>query len=168
MIVVFFVAIKFFYVFAVRVLFHNISTVDIWRRAKHDLKYSLRKQSYRKQFSKREIELNSWRIDTNSKRRDKLCIIAEILEIAKEGTLKTQIMYKANLSFAQLNDYLKFMLKIRLLNKVVEFGKDEYFATEKGLDFLQRQCELTELLRGEDEHLKNGAKSPPASLLRKS
>ena len=168
MIVVFFVAIKFFYVFAVRVLFHNISTVDILRRAKHDLKYSLRKQSYRKQFSKREIELNSWRIDTNSKRRDKLCIIAEILEIAKEGTLKTQIMYKANLSFAQLNDYLKFMLKIRLLNKVVEFGKDEYFATEKGLDFLQRQCELTELLRGEDEHLKNGAKSPPASLLRKS
>jgi len=168
LIVVFFVAIKFFYVFAVRVLFHNISTVDIWRRAKHDLKYSLRKQSYRKQFSKREIELNSWRIDTNSKRRDKLCIIAEILEIAKEGTLKTQIMYKANLSFAQLNDYLEFMLKIRLLNKVVEFGKDEYFATEKGLDFLQRQCELTELLRGEDEHLKNGAKSPPASLLRKS
>ena len=168
MIVVFFVAIKFCYVFAVRVLFHNISTVDIWRRAKHDLKYSLRKQSYRKQFSKREIELNSWRIDTNSKRRDKLCIIAEILEIAKEGTLKTQIMYKANLSFAQLNDYLKFMLKIRLLNKVVEFGKDESCATEKGLDFLQRQCELTELLRGEDEHLKNGAKSPPASLLRKS
>jgi predicted transcriptional regulator len=132
------------------------------------LKILTAKQSYRKQFSKREIELNSWRIDTASKRRDKLCIIAEILEIAKDGTLKTQIMYKANLSFAQLNDYLKFMLKIRLLNKVVESGKDEYFSTEKGLDFLQRQCELTELLRGEDEHLKNGAKVPPASLLRKS
>ena len=161
-------AIKFFYAFAIRILFHNITSVDIWRHAKHDLKYSLRKQSYRKQFSKREIELNSWRIDTNSKRRDKLCIIAEILEIAREGTLKTQIMYKANLSFAQLNDYLKFMLKIRLLNKVVESGKDEYFATEKGLDFLQRQCELTELLRGEDERPKTGVKVPPESLLRKS
>src|SRR3990170_2982703 len=132
------------------------------------LKILIAKQSYRKQFSKREIELNSWRIDTNSKRRDKLCIIAEILEIAKEGTLKTQIMYKANLSFAQLNDYLKFMLKIRLINKITENGKDEYFATEKGLDFLQRQCELTELLRGEDEHPKTGVKVPPASLLRKS
>jgi predicted transcriptional regulator len=132
------------------------------------LKIFIAKQSYRKQFSKREIELNSWRIDTASKRRDKLCIIAEILEIAKEGTLKTQIMYKANLSFAQLNDYLKFMLKIRLLNKVVEGGKDEYFATEKGLDFLQRQCELTELLKGEDEQLKSRVKVPPERLLRKS
>ena len=133
------------------------------------LKILTAKQAYRKLFHKREIELNSWIAETQtSKRRDKLCIIAEILEIAKEGTLKTQIMYKANLSFAQLNDYLKFMLKIRLLNKVVESGKDEYFSTEKGLDFLQRQCELTELLRGEDEHLKNGAKVPPASLLRKS
>jgi predicted transcriptional regulator len=58
--------------------------------------------------------LNSWRNDS-SKRRDKLSIISEILEIAKEGTLKTQIMYKANLSFAQLNDYLKFMVKTSLL-----------------------------------------------------
>src|SRR4030066_1108459 len=133
------------------------------------LKILSAKQAYRKLFHKREIELNSWIAETTtSKRRDKLCIIAEILEIAKEGTLKTQIMYKANLSFAQLNDYLKFMLKIRLLNKVVEFGKDEYFATEKGLDFLQRQCELTELLRGEDERIKTGVKVPPESLLRKS
>ena len=36
--------------------------------------------------------------------------MADILEIAKEGTLKTQIMYKANLSFTQLSDYLSFML----------------------------------------------------------
>ena len=58
--------------------------------------------------------MNSWRIDP-PKRRDKLYIIAEILEIAKEGILKTQIMYRANLSFTQLNEYLKFMLKINLL-----------------------------------------------------
>src|SRR4030067_3819551 len=132
------------------------------------LKILSAKHSYRKQLCKKEIELNSYLTDTASKRRDKLCIIAEILEIAREGTLKTQIMYKANLSFAQLNDYLKFMLKIRLLNKVVESGKDEYFATAKGLDFLQRQCELTELLRGEDDRSKTGVKVPPESLLRKS
>ena len=106
--------------------------------------------------------------DTTSKRRDKLCIIAEILEIAKEGTLKTQIMYKANLSFAQLNDYLKFMLKIQLMEKLVDQGKDVYVSTEKGLDFLQRQCELTELLKTEEEKPRNGAKIPPANLLRKS
>src|SRR5512137_2511913 len=86
------------------------------------------KQSYRILIWKREIELNSWIAETTSKRRDKLCIIAEVLEIAKEGTLKTQIMYKANLSFAQLNDYLKFMLKIELLQKLVEQGKDIYIS----------------------------------------
>jgi len=112
--------------------------------------------------------LNSWITETASKRRDKLCIIAEILEIAKEGTLKTQIMYKANLSFAQLNDYLKFMMKIKLMEKLTNQGKDIYVSTDKGLDFLQRQCELTELLKTEEEKPKNGVRVPPANLLRKS
>ncbi len=109
--------------------------------------------------------MNSWLAETSSKRRDKLCIIAEILEIAKGGTLKTQIMYKANLSFAQLNEYLKFMLRIQLLKKIVNNGKEKYMATEKGLEFLQRQCELNEMLREEKDGPKNGAKLPPASLL---
>lgn len=112
--------------------------------------------------------MNSWITETASKRRDKLCIIAEILEIAKEGTLKTQIMYKANLSFAQLNDYLKFMMKIKLMEKLTNQGKDIYVSTDKGLDFLQRQCELTELLKTEEEKPKNGVRVPPANLLRKS
>ena len=111
--------------------------------------------------------MNSWKNDTTSKRRDKLSIIAEILEIAKDGTLKTQIMYKANLSFAQLNDYLKFMLKTSLLNKFRANGKDVYAATEKGIDFLQRHSELTEMLK-ENEKSKNGVKIPPQNLLKKS
>jgi len=133
------------------------------------LKILTAKQAYRKLFHKREIELNSWIAETTStKRRDKLCIIAEILEIAKEGTLKTQIMYKANLSFAQLNEYLKFMLKIKLIEKITPAGKDVYIATEKGLDFLQRQCELNELMKTEEEKPRNGVKVPPANLFRKS
>ena len=76
-------------------------------------------------------------------------------------------MYKANLSFAQLNEYLKFMLKIKLIQKLKDKGKDIYISTEKGLDFLQRQCELTELLKTEEEKPKNGVKIPPANLLRK-
>ncbi len=112
--------------------------------------------------------MNSSTIEISSKRRDKLCIIAEILEIAKEGTLKTQIMYKANLSFAQLNDYLRFMLKIKLIQKLFSKGKEVYIATEKGLDFLQRQCELNELLRVEEDKPRNGAKLPPSNLFRKT
>lgn len=86
-------------------------------------------------------------VDTESKRRDKLHIIAEILEIAKDRSLKTQIMYKANLSFTQLNEYLKFMLKNELLAKVSDKGKTVYAVTAKGLNFLQRYCELSELLK---------------------
>ena len=111
--------------------------------------------------------MNSWKIDTASKRRDKLSIIAEILNIAQEGSLKTQIMYRANLSFAQLNDYLKFMLKKDLLNKFHAKGKEVYATTEKGLDFLQRHCDLTELLQ-ENESGKNGVKIPPQNLFKKT
>ncbi len=110
--------------------------------------------------------MNSWTGDS-SKRRDKLSIIAEILEIAKDGSLKTQIMYKANLSFAQLNEYLKFMLKIQLLRKSVDKGKAVYEATPKGLEFLQRHSDLKGLLM-EETNNKNGAKYPPQNLLRKN
>ena len=115
--------------------------------------------------------MNSWETDTTTKRRDKLYIIAEILNISGNGTLKTQIMYRANLSFAQLNEYLKLLLKIRLLEKFVRNGKDTYRATEKGADFLQRHREINELLKTEEENGhngKNGVKIPPPKLLRKA
>jgi predicted transcriptional regulator len=112
--------------------------------------------------------LNTSIIETSKKRRDKLSIIAEILEIAKDGTLKTQIMYKANLSFAQLNEYLRFMLKTKLIQQLSNKGKEVYVATDKGLDFLQRQYELNEFLKTEDERPKNSAKTPPSNLLRKN
>jgi len=93
--------------------------------------------------------MNTGQNNITSKRRDKLCILAEILEIAKEGTLKTQVMYKASLSFAQLNEYLELMLRINLLKKVSIGSKEIYIATDKGLDFLRRQYELTELLKSD-------------------
>ncbi|MCJ7470929.1 winged helix-turn-helix domain-containing protein [Candidatus Bathyarchaeota archaeon] len=85
--------------------------------------------------------------------RDKLLIVAEILEIAKNGAMKTQIMYRANLSFTKLNDYLRFMLKIGLLEKVEVFNKDIYKATDKGLDFLTRFLEIHELIKSEEAEL---------------
>jgi predicted transcriptional regulator len=82
-----------------------------------------------------------------SKRRDKLSIIADIIEIAREGTLKTQIMYKANLSFTQLNDYLAFMQINNLIAPSIYEGRDGYMVTERGLDFLQKHSELVNLLK---------------------
>lgn len=113
--------------------------------------------------------MNPWGSNPSSKRRDKLYIVAEILEIAKEGTLKTQIMYRANLSFTQLNDYITFMLKICLLQKIRENEKEKYETTEKGMEFLQRYQEITELLKNDEEmNGKNGVKIPPPHLLKKS
>jgi len=105
--------------------------------------------------------------DIASKRRDKLYIIAEILEIARDGTLKTQIMYRANLSFAQLNGYLNFMLKTNLLDKIAVNEKEVYKASEKGINFLIRYREINELLKnGED--CKSDVKIPPPHLLKRN
>lgn len=73
--------------------------------------------------------------------------MADILEITKEGTLKTQIMYKANLSFAQLNDYLVFMLSQNLIVHTSNGEREVYKVTDKGMDFLQRHQELVQLLK---------------------
>jgi predicted transcriptional regulator len=81
-----------------------------------------------------------------SKRRDKLYIIAEILEISKQGILKTQIMYRANLSFTQLNGYVGFMLKNELLEKSLFNDKEIYKATNRGLKFLQSYHEIVQLV----------------------
>ena len=82
----------------------------------------------------------------SSKRRDKLYIIAEILELSKGGVVKTQIMYRANLSFTQLTGYLNFMLKNELLEKSPFNNKEIYKATDRGLKFLQSYHEAVQLV----------------------
>jgi len=73
--------------------------------------------------------------------------MAQILEITKEDTLKTQIMYKANLSFTQLHDYIQFMLNSNLIIHKTREGREVYFITVKGLGFLQMYSNLFQLLR---------------------
>jgi len=81
------------------------------------------------------------------KRRDRLFIMAEILEIAREGCLKTQIMYRANLSFAQLNEYLSLLLDLNLLEVSKATERTLYKTTDKGLRYLQSYREIRELLK---------------------
>ena len=86
-------------------------------------------------------------VETPRKRRDRLYIIAEILVIAKDGSLKTQIMYRANLSFAQLKEYLNFLLKRELLKVNTENRKTFYKTTSKGVKYLENYEEISYLLR---------------------
>jgi DNA-binding PadR family transcriptional regulator len=60
------------------------------------------------------------------------------------------------------------MLKNELLDKVILNNKESYRATEKGLNFLQRYHEITELLRTENENYKNNVKIPPANILKRN
>ena len=95
-------------------------------------------------------------IENQPKRRDRLIIIAEIINIAKKGSSKTQIMFNANLSFSQLNQYLSLLLKTALLEKIRINGKFIYLPTTKGLEFLQRQQKVLDLLYETDQvHRRN-------------
>jgi predicted transcriptional regulator len=100
------------------------------------------------------------------KRRDKLVIMAEIMNISRNGALKTQIMYKANLSFAQLNDYLKVLAETKLLENTANNGKQIYKATQKGKDFLNRHNQVMDMLNEETENRVH-IRVPPEILLRK-
>ncbi len=86
-------------------------------------------------------------LETKLRRRDQLCIIADILDITKRATLKTQIMYKANLSYTQLNEYLKFLLTTDLIAQTVVEGKEVYKITPQGINFLHKHNELIRLLK---------------------
>lgn len=69
-----------------------------------------------------------------------------MLDIAKDGALKTQIMYKANLSFAQLNTYLKLLLETQLLEIIDRKGKNIYKTTKKGGEYMQSYKEIIKTL----------------------
>jgi len=68
-----------------------------------------------------------------------------------DGSLKTRIMYAGNLSFAQLNEYLEFLLETELLKKNRIDNKNVYRTTQKGKMFLHNYYEIMELLRNEKE-----------------
>ncbi len=71
--------------------------------------------------------------------RGRLEIISNLLTIAKNGTLKTHLMYGANLSYLMVTEYLDIMLRSELIAE--ENGNDnsskQYRTTEKGTKFLE-------------------------------
>ncbi len=78
--------------------------------------------------------------------------MAEILEVAIDGALKTQMMYRANLSFAQLNEYLKLLTDLKLLDIPENNVRKIYKTTSKGMRYLQSYREINELLKNEHSH----------------
>ena len=80
-------------------------------------------------------------------RRDRLQIMAEIIKLTKESQLKTRIMYSANLSFSQLNQYLSFLTDKGFIRVRVENGKKLFEATTKGKKYIDNYVEMSNLLK---------------------
>jgi len=93
-------------------------------------------------------ELNDQTTKVTGENRTRLNIIADILEIAMDEPLKTHIMYRANLSHAQLKSYLNSLLEMGLLAVVTDStdARPRYRVTEKGLQFLKDYARLNRLL----------------------
>lgn len=89
-------------------------------------------------------------IELNNKRRDRHDIVAEILKTAREGRIKTHIMYKAKLSYSQINIYLKLLVEKGFLeNNTVRRKKQiitVYKTTTKGIEFIDNIEAVNNLL----------------------
>jgi predicted transcriptional regulator len=83
-------------------------------------------------------------------RRSNIQVIADILRLGEAG--KTEIMYSANMSYFQLQKYLKFLLQLELIDKVMVGNPIvTYRVTEKGLRLLRSIDSILEMLELNEE-----------------
>jgi len=71
-----------------------------------------------------------------SKKRSRAEILADILEVAKNGAKKSHIVYRANLNFKIVKDYLKTLRNSGL----IEYAEDEkqlFITTQKGTEYIK-------------------------------
>jgi predicted transcriptional regulator len=71
--------------------------------------------------------------------RNRMEIVANLLEIARTGALKTHLMYRANLSYLMVTEYLQYLSTSQLIEETVdEEGVTKIYRTSpKGLKYLQ-------------------------------
>ena len=79
-------------------------------------------------------------------KRNQWDIAAAILKIAENGSRKTRIMYRCNMSYRQLEVYLKFLTGMGFLHN----GDDFYSTTQKGIKFVKAYDHMLEILPGEE------------------
>jgi len=83
------------------------------------------------------------------KYRSRFEIASTILHVVVDGNAtKTRLMYGSFLSFAQINEYLSFLLGNELIEK--EEATRMYSLTEKGMRFLHVYEELSALVGPDD------------------
>lgn len=81
--------------------------------------------------------------DMNKKyKRDKFDILEEILIVCQEQRLKTEIVYRCNLNFSIIKNYLKILI----INNCLFIDKEYYKITANGLILLTKLKEIKNIL----------------------
>lgn len=76
-----------------------------------------------------------------NKKRNRLEIIDTILTLSNDEIRKTHIMYKANLSYMELEKYIETLINKKLLTE-----KDGFYKTTKlGSEFMEKFKEIQSL-----------------------
>jgi predicted transcriptional regulator len=78
------------------------------------------------------------------KYRSRTDIIAMILQAATGGATKTRIMYGAYLSYAQVKEYLSFLVERDLIR--YEEGSQLYKLSERGMKLLQAYEGISDMI----------------------
>ncbi|HXZ95232.1 MAG TPA: winged helix-turn-helix domain-containing protein [Dehalococcoidia bacterium] len=95
-----------------------------------------------------------------NKRRSNIEIIGDMLRVGENGAGKTEIMYSANMSYAQIQKYLGFLLSHGFIDKM-KVGNPcvTYQVTNKGGELLRNIDSIVEVLefRNGNGHNGNGA-----------
>ena len=86
------------------------------------------------------------------RRRSNIEIIADMLRVGENGAGKTEIMYSANMSYAQIQKYLSFLMSQGFIDKV-EVGNPvvTYQVTDKGFKLLRSIDNIMEMLGLKDD-----------------
>jgi predicted transcriptional regulator len=75
-------------------------------------------------------------------RRTRFELLLDVLFVARNGARKTEIVYKANLNFGRIDNYLSYLVEKALIEKSGAF----YKTTERGNEFLRDYQELAYLI----------------------
>ena len=101
------------------------------------------------------IELNSKPVSgvtipskkTVGRRRSNIEIIADMLRVGENGAGKTEIMYTANMSFTQIQRYLRYLVGQGFINKVeLDNTLAAYQVTDSGMKLLRAIDILMDML----------------------
>jgi predicted transcriptional regulator len=83
--------------------------------------------------------------------RDRVAIVAEILDMAYGEVQKTNVMYKVGMSSLMLDRYLRLMMRAKLIDVTLTNDKMALKATDRGKEFLHYCHAIMDLLENEND-----------------